>query len=97
MSHQFSAQINEKFYTLPKEKQQNIINAGLEVFSKNEYKKASTDEMAAKAGISKGLLFHYFKNKKTFYFFLFEYAINLLEDLLQKSNITEEMDFFRLL
>ncbi|WP_432764423.1 TetR/AcrR family transcriptional regulator [Hungatella hathewayi] len=56
--------MNEQFYDLPQEKQMRIINAGLEVFSKNDYKHAVTDEIARKAGISKGLLFYYFHNKK---------------------------------
>ena len=37
-------------------------------------KKASTDDIAAKAGISKGLLFYYFHNKKELYLYLLEYA-----------------------
>ena len=61
--------MNEMFFRLPEEKQQRIINAGIEVFSNHEYKRASTDEIARKAGISKGLLFHYFHNKKSFYLY----------------------------
>lgn len=68
--------MNEKFYELPAEKQQRIINAGLEVFGAYDYPQASTDDIAAKAGISKGLLFYYFKNKKEFYLFLFDYCCN---------------------
>ena len=56
--------MNEKFFALPEEKRQRIINAAMEVFGKNEYKRASTDLIAVKAGISKGLLFYYFHNKK---------------------------------
>ncbi|EEF68493.1 TetR/AcrR family transcriptional regulator, partial [Holdemania filiformis] len=66
--------MNEKFYELPPEKQQRIINAGLEVFGAHDYPQASTDDMTAKAEISKGLLFYYFKNKKEFYLFLFDYC-----------------------
>lgn len=32
--------MNEKFYALPREKQQAVINAGFRVFSRNTYKKA---------------------------------------------------------
>ena len=59
--------MNEKFYSLPKEKQQAIINAGYRVFSQNSYKKSPMQEVADAAGISKSLLFHYFQNKKKFY------------------------------
>ena len=62
--------MNEKFYSLSKEKQQAIINAGYRVFSQNSYKKSPMQEVADAAGISKSLLFHYFHNKKEFYMFL---------------------------
>ena len=32
--------MNEKFFSLPQEKQQAIINAGYRVFSRNSYRKA---------------------------------------------------------
>lgn len=89
--------MNENFFQLPEEKQIRIINAGLEVFSKNEYKKASTEEIAMKAGISKGLLFHYFHNKKSFYMYLLEYSINLMKDQFADREYTHITDFFELL
>ena len=49
--------MNEKFHQLPEEKQLAIFNAAMEVFAQNDYKRASTDDIAAKAGISKGMLF----------------------------------------
>ena len=52
------------FSSLPDEKQQQILDAAAEVFSREDYKRASTDDIAARAGISKGLLFYYFKNKE---------------------------------
>ena len=51
--------MNDKFYALPKEKQDRIINAGFKVFSKNSYRKSPMNEIAAEAGISKSLLFFY--------------------------------------
>ena len=56
--------MNEKFFNLPVEKQERIINAGYRVFSQNSYKKSPMSEIADAAGISKSLLFHYFLNKK---------------------------------
>ena len=49
--------MNEKFFSLPEEKQQAIINAGYRVFSQNSYKKSPMSEIADAAGISKSLLF----------------------------------------
>lgn len=89
--------MNKKFFELPEEKRQRIINAGFEVFSKSEYKHASTDLIAAKAGISKGLLFYYFHNKRTLYMFLFECAEKLLRESVLGSHFYEITDIFELL
>lgn len=64
--------MNEKFFSLPEEKQQAIINAGYRVFSQNSYKNSPMSEIAQTAGISKSLLFHYFNNKKELYLFLWD-------------------------
>ncbi len=58
------AVMNIKFFNLPIDKQQKILNAAYKVFSENNYKKASMSEIANEGGISKSLLFHYFTNKK---------------------------------
>ena len=64
--------MNERFFSLPAEKQQAIINAGYRVFSQNSYKNSPMSEIAEAAGISKSLLFHYFHNKKELYLFLWD-------------------------
>lgn len=89
--------MNEQFYELPQEKQMRIINAALEVFAQNDYKHAVTDEIARKAGISKGLLFYYFKNKKSLYRFLFEYSGKLIMEQLMNERYRTMIDFFELL
>ena len=86
--------LNEKFQELPEEKQQRIINAGLEVFGQNDYKHASTEDIAAKAGISKGLLFYYFQNKKTLYTFLFDWAAVRVKDSVMSESLSQTTDFF---
>ena len=42
--------MNEKFFSLPEEKQQAIINAGYRVFSQNTYKNSPMSEIADAAG-----------------------------------------------
>lgn len=64
--------MNDKFFDLPEERQQAILNAGYRVFSQNSYRKSPMSEIAAEAGISKGLLFHYFRNKKELYLYLWD-------------------------
>lgn len=66
--------MNEKFYNLSKEKQDRMINGAMKVFALNGYEKASTDVIIKEAGISKGLLFHYFGSKKNLYEFVVEYC-----------------------
>lgn len=89
--------INEKFFALPKEKQRRIINAAMEVFGTNDYKKASTDLIALKAGISKGLLFYYFRNKKELYLYLYNYLIEIMNSQVVNEKLLDITDFFELL
>lgn len=89
--------MNQAFFALPEEKRQRILNAALEVFAKHEYKKASTDDIAAKAGISKGLLFYYFHNKKELYLYLFRYANETVSRAAREANLREVTDFFEML
>lgn len=68
------AALNEKFWDLNKIKQRSMISGALKVFSRDGFRHASTDEIVSEAGISKGLLFHYFYNKTGLYEFLAEYC-----------------------
>lgn len=88
--------MNEKFWALPKEKQDRIINSALEVFARNEYKKAPMSEIANAANISKSLLFHYFHNKRELFLFLYDYAINFQLQKLGEAEIMEETDFMEM-
>lgn len=89
--------MNEKFYSLSEDKQQRILNAGMEVFGKNEYKRASTDLIASKAGISKGLLFYYFHNKKELYLYIYNYMMEVMKAQVVDTKFKEITDFFDLL
>lgn len=83
-----------KFLNLEQEKQNRILNAVIKEFAQKGYANASTNEMVKEAGISKGLLFHYFQNKKQLYFFVYDYCVDLLvKEVLGKINFIEK-DFF---
>ena len=71
--------MNDRFFEQSKEKQDRIMNAALKVFSKSNYKHASTDIIIKEAGISKGLLFHYFTNKAGLYSFLYAYCVKYVQ------------------
>lgn len=89
--------MNEKFFSLPEEKQLAMINAGYRVFSQNSYKKSPVSEIAAEAGISKSLLFHYFKNKRELYLFLIKNAADTTYKYLYEFGCGEEDDFFEIM
>lgn len=89
--------MNEKFYTLPTEKQQRIINAGFRIFSQNSYKKSPMQEIADEAGISKSLLFHYFQNKKDLYLFLWNRAADLTIEYLTRYHCYDSTDLFEMM
>lgn len=84
----------EKFLALPKEKQDTIVEAGYACFAQMGYKKASVADIAAKAGISKAMIFHYFGSKKNMYFFLMERASEEFEQILSEYGIPKEADCF---
>ncbi|MDE7284997.1 MAG: TetR/AcrR family transcriptional regulator [Lachnospiraceae bacterium] len=89
--------MNEKFYSLPEEKQQKIIHAGFRVFSQNSYKKSPMNEIADCAGISKSLLFHYFHNKKELYLFLWDKACEVTMKYLNEYGCYEPDDLFEMM
>lgn len=89
--------MNEKFFDLKKEKQDRMINAALKVFAGNGYGHASTDEIVREAGISKGLLFHYFISKLGLYTFVYDYSVKYMLLELTSGVSKEETDFFTLI
>ncbi len=44
-----------------------LIELGIEIFSRRAYDELSTDALASMAGISRTLLYHYFRDKRDFY------------------------------
>ena len=77
----------QKFATLDTSKQERIINAAMKEFTKG-YKNASTDNIVKEAGISKGLIFHYFGTKEGLYHFLMDHASETVQrEYLDKINI----------
>ncbi|MED4403670.1 TetR/AcrR family transcriptional regulator [Metabacillus fastidiosus] len=83
------------FEKLSEEKRLLIINVCVQEFAQNGYEKTSTDIITTKAGISKGILFHYFKNKKNLYLYIVDYVVKFLtEKTLQTVKEVKSTDFF---
>ena len=93
--------MNQKFFSLPQERQDLIRNSAMLEFGEGSFKKTSADAIAKRAGVSKGLLFHYFKDKRELYLYLFQYAIDECMDIFNrhilKASYLGETDFFRTL
>ncbi len=88
--------MNPKFFDVKKDKQDAIINAALKIFAENGYKKSSTDIIVKEAGISKGLLFHYFVSKQGLYEFVYDYSVKYMMLELTQSVKRGEKDFFEI-
>ena len=89
--------MNEKFFDLKKEKQDRMINAALKIFGMRGYQFASTDDIVKEAGISKGLLFHYFGSKLGLYSFVYDYSVRFMSLELKAAVDDKETNFFALL
>jgi AcrR family transcriptional regulator len=84
-----------RFLALDDEKRDRIINAAIKEFAQRGYKDASTNEIVKEAGISKGLLFHYFKNKKSLFLFMYDYSIEILNKEFYSKVCLDEKDLFK--
>ncbi|WP_030813964.1 TetR/AcrR family transcriptional regulator [Streptomyces sp. NRRL S-337] len=51
----------------PDQRREQLVGIGLEMLADRALDELSTDEVARRAGISRGLLFHYFDSKRDFY------------------------------
>ncbi len=61
-----------------KERKAQLLRLGVDLFTETPYENISIDDIAKAAGISKGLLYHYFPNKRSFYVASIELALQAL-------------------
>lgn len=79
---------------LSDEKRERVCNAAMREFASKGFDRASTNVVVKDAGIAKGLLFHYFTNKKQLFLYLYDYAIGLLMKEMQSKIDYGKRDFF---
>ncbi|WP_061320505.1 TetR/AcrR family transcriptional regulator [Clostridium botulinum] len=84
--------MNNNLKNIPKDKKEAILEAALEEFAIGGYENASTNKIVEKAGISKGLLFHYFGNKKGLFIYVYNYYFEFLKRELYIKVDTKERD-----
>jgi AcrR family transcriptional regulator len=77
------------------EKVLSIINASFEVFAKNDIEKASTNMIVKQAGVSRGLLYHYFKDKDELFDFLVYYSVRIMVENIETKLDWKDTDFLR--
>lgn len=85
------------FNKLPEEQRERMMKAAIEGFGRNSYKEASTEDIARKANISKGLLFFYFRNKSTLYKRTMEFLMERTVDYIVDEQYYAIDDFFDVL
>jgi TetR/AcrR family transcriptional regulator len=75
--------VNEKSF----EKKQELIEAALDEFTRNNFEEASLNTIIKQAGISKGSFYYHFENKEALYVYLLKHAFNAKWAFIQqKSN-----------
>lgn len=74
------------------EKVHRIINCAYEEFSKYSFEKASTNNIIKQAGVSRGLLYHYFKDKQDLVDFLVFFSIKITVKEMEDKIDWEEGD-----
>jgi AcrR family transcriptional regulator len=62
-----------------------ILRAATEVFAEQGYQAATMDAIAERAGIGKGTVYEYFRNKQELFFAVFDDYINSMEQLARRS------------
>lgn len=82
------------FSNLPTEKQDAIINGALKAFGENGYRKTSVSDIAAAAGISKSMVFHYFGTKKELYLYLADMSAKMILGEIKEKFNPDITDFF---
>ena len=64
------------------ERRAQLLELGLRLFGTRPYDEVSIDDIAADAGVSKGLLYHYFGSKRAFYVATVQHAAAVLLEAL---------------
>lgn len=84
--------MKERLASLPEDKKEKIITASLQEFSVKGYQQASTNTITRAAGISKGLLFHYFGSKRKLFLWLVDYCLESGQKWFREKKLTLSAD-----
>ena len=70
------------------ERRAQLIELGLSLFARRAYDEISIDDIASEAGVSKGLLYHYFGSKRAFYVAC---VASAAEQLVERTTVDESL------
>lgn len=87
--------VYSNFENLSDEKKKSILEACIHEFAEKGYEKASTNAIVKEAGISKGILFHYFKSKRGLFQYVLDYCFQTFMDEYNKYPFKETGDIFQ--
>ncbi|EGW39392.1 TetR/AcrR family transcriptional regulator [Desulfosporosinus sp. OT] len=83
------------FENLSEAKKKNILDACIHEFAEKGYEQASTNTIVKEAGISKGILFHYFKNKRGLFLYVVDYCFRTIVEAYNQYPLQETKDIFQ--
>lgn len=78
------------------QKEKSILASSAKLFGQYGYRETKTDEIAEEAGVSKGLLFHYYGNKGGLYQETYRYASEFLYQQIDYSDWTKDSDLLEM-
>ncbi len=77
--------MQETFKKLPRRRQTEILDAAARVFAEKGYHRASTPDICARAGISNGALYKYFRNKEAIFVSVLNHTNDLIVNELSRK------------
>lgn len=78
------------------QKEKNILATSAKLFGQHGYRETKTDQIAEEAGVSKGLLFHYYGNKGGLYQATYVYASEFFYQRIDYSVWTKASDLLEM-
>lgn len=87
----------ERFESLPEDRRRAIVDAASEVFGDEDYARASTADIARRAGVSKSQLFFYFKNKRDLFLYVLTALTRRVADAVVDDRWYQIDDFFEIM
>ena len=86
-----------RFEDLPERRRRAVVDAAAEVFGGEDYARASTADIASRAGVSKSQLFFYFHNKRELYLYVLGALTRRVAETVVDERWYQIDDFFEIM